>query len=121
MINELAEAVARKAPLRVDQVEHSDPTTTLIGQSWSIAITCPWRLLHHESLVVDWQDDAAADAVWELVGNAITSIAPRSPQHPRDPVLKLSDGYALEIEADSDLDPWVFRVAGHTYVGSKSG
>ena len=63
-------------------------------------------------------DDRAADEIWNLVGHSITAVRPRSSEHLNDPVFALTGDYLLEIEADSDLDPWVLRLRFHTFVGS---
>ena len=120
VIAEIAASVARQGPLRIDQVEFVDPTVILAGDAWSLAITCPWRLLRGSSLVVRWDDKSASDAIWDLVGHSIIEVLPRSAEHPNDPFLVLTGAYGLEIEADSDLDPWVLRMSDHTFVGSGS-
>jgi hypothetical protein len=115
----LVEAVKRQGPLRVDRVEYVDPTVVFAGEAWSLAITCPWRLLRGESAVIHWDDPDVGDLVWDLVGHAVTEVRWRSPGRSNDPVLLMTGGYRLEIEADTDLDPWVFRLADLVYVGSR--
>jgi hypothetical protein len=77
-------------------------------------------LLRGGSVALCWDDDVVADEIWELVGHSITEVRSRSSDHPNDPVLVLTGSYMLEIEADSDLDPWVLRLRGHTFAGSLS-
>ena len=116
MIDELGAAIARRSPLKVDAVEYTDPTSTLIGHAWSLAITCPWQL-RHGSGAVRWDDDAVEDALWDLIGHSIVDVRVRSPRSLHDPAFVLTDGFVIEIEADSDLDPWVLHLDKHVFVG----
>lgn len=120
LIDGLAAWVDSLGPLRIDDIEVTDPTLVLTGETWSMALTCPWKLLVAGVEVVDWEDSGAEDAAWDLVGRSIMGVHPRSSEHPDDPVFVLTGKYSLAVAADSDLDPWVMSFPGRTFVGRSS-
>jgi hypothetical protein len=120
MIEELSTLVSLQGPFKVVDVDHADPTVTLAGEGWSLSITCPWRLLLNGDIVVNWEDVKSIDEIWNLVGHSIIGVRSKSTSEVNDPVLVLTGGFLLEISADSDLDPWVLRLPGQTFVGVRS-
>jgi len=118
MIDELAKDVAALAPLRVDEVEYNDPIAVLRGAGWTLTLACPWHMLEGDRPVLSWEDDEVEDAVWNLVGHAVTGVRRRSADHPNDPVFVLTGGLELQVEADSPVDPWVMHLPELVYVGT---
>lgn len=113
MIPPLTEAVAAAGPLLITEVEYADPVLTINGEGWGLTVTCPWRLVRGDDLVLSWSTPDAADTVWDLIGLRLVGARTRG----RDASFDLSDGSALEVFSDTDLDPWVVRLPGATYVG----
>lgn len=118
MIERIAADIAGRGPLRISRVDYVDPTVVLAGEDWALAITCPARFVHESSVIAEWADDDVFDKVWDLVGQSIVEARLGSTGNPTDPVFLLTNDYRIEIEADSDWDPWVLHVPGFTYVGS---
>jgi hypothetical protein len=56
--------------------------------------------------------------VWDLVGHEIAEV--KTAPNGFDPIFLLSGDVELTITADTDLDPWVFRLPHITFVGSGS-
>jgi hypothetical protein len=113
----VGEAVEQHGPLLIAEVEYADPVFTLNGDGWGLTLVCPWRLVRGTDLVLSWSAPEAPDAVWDLIGRRITAVAPRG----RDVAFPLSDGTTLEVFCDTDVDPWVLRLPGATYVGPDAG
>jgi hypothetical protein len=120
MIDSMAAALQSLGPLRIDDVDYSDPSLTLAGEGWSLALVCPWTVMQEDSPLFAWDDSGVGDAVWDLIGRSITGVRRRSKHSPEDPVFFLTGGLAIEVRADTDLDPWSLRLPGHVFVGSKS-
>jgi hypothetical protein len=118
MIAEISTALKKHGPLRIDEVDYVEPTVTLMGRDWSLAVTCPWRLVRGSTTLVAWNDTTVADQIWELVGTAVIDVRTWSTHHPNDPAFVLTSSDRVELEADSDLDPWVLRLPDRTFVGS---
>jgi hypothetical protein len=108
VVNALVQALAPLLPLHVRTAEFTDPTLTLTGAVWSLAVTCPWVWRRADGSTVDWADPATADEVWDLCGLDIVGV-PASSTQPVDPAFLLSDGGRLDVVVDSDWDPWILR------------
>ena len=122
MIAEIDAYIKRGGGLQIQEAEVNDPTVVLIGDGWSLAIVCPWRLLLERAEVVPWESDDSGDAFWALIGHTIVGVSGSHDQeHPNAPVFEISGGYILKLEPDTDLDPWVLQTKGMTYVGSLGG
>jgi hypothetical protein len=121
MIDERRASVSVILPLRVDELEFSDPVVVLAGPNWSLSIVCPWRLTRKSVLVTSIDDPGAEARLRELVGASIIDVVSQSSGGASaDPVLVFADGARLEIFSDTDLDPWVMRLPDKTFVGSAS-
>ena len=121
MIDELRATVSPLLPLKIDELEFNDPVVVLVGQNWSVSITCPWRLMREGILVTSSEDGNAETRLRDLVGTTVVDLIGQGGfQTSHDPVLVFSDAARLEIFADTDLDPWVMRFPGKTFVGSAS-
>jgi len=128
IVRELADRVAIHGPFKIGEVDYPDPVVTLAGDNWSLSMLCPWKLLHHGSVVVDPDNmtesgetatEIVTDAVWELVGHSIIEVR-QSKSNQNDPTFILTGEYSIEVAADTDLDPWVMSVPGITFVGTMS-
>lgn len=121
MIDELRAAIREFLPLRIDELDFNDPVVVLAGQGWSVSIACPWRLMREGLLLTSIEDSNAEARLRELVGSTVVDVVAQTGARPSsDPVLVLSDEARLEIFSDTDLDPWVVRLPGKTFVGSAS-
>ena len=116
-------------PLAIDKASWSQPVLTLSGESWSLSVTCPWRLRADGDFL-----DAAGSGlplgesergsdlekhVAALVGREIIAVS-AADDDLLDPAFRISGGFVIELFADTDLDPWVMRLAKHTFVGIAS-
>ncbi|HEV7758263.1 MAG TPA: hypothetical protein VGO78_04720, partial [Acidimicrobiales bacterium] len=112
--SEIETVAGEQVPLLIGEATFTDPTLVLGGDGWSLAATCPWRVVDHDhGIEMSWSSSDAEDRVWDLVGVQITAVR----QHGSDPAFDLSTGRVLEVFSDTDLDPWVLRLAGMTFVG----
>lgn len=93
-----------------------------------MSMLCPWRLIKLGSVVVDPDTmkepaeiaaEIVEDALWELIGHEIVRVR-ESPRNPNDPVFEMTGGYSIEVDADTDLDPWVITVGKTTFSGTMS-
>lgn len=122
----LAATITRAAPLTIDDFYYNDPTVHFSGPGWSLGIMTQWRLLRNNSLVIDqfYQMDSGNEddvelietKIQNLVGTSIIGTRP-SAKNPNDPIFFLTDNYIIEIEADTNLDPWVVHLSGEIFVG----
>jgi len=117
MIDLLKIALEEVGPLTIERVNWFDPTLTVSGAGWSLALTCPWQITDGRSRLYSWDDPDVANQVPSLVGHVISEVRERSQDAPYDPAFVMSGGLVLEISADSDLDPWVLLLPGRTFVG----
>jgi hypothetical protein len=121
-IDELRVAVSGLLPLRVAELQFNDPVVVLVGPNWSVSIASPWRLMRGGVIVTSIDDPNAEARLRELIGFAIIDVvAQASARTSNDPVFVFADGARLEIQSDTDLDPWVMRLPGTTFVGKASG
>jgi hypothetical protein len=109
----LVAELAKVGPLTIAEVEVQDPILVVGGEGWALTAMCPWRVLRGDDLELSWSSPEVEDRAWELVGRQIVSAEVQG----RDPVLRLSDGSALQLFSDTDTDPWVLRLPGITFVG----
>jgi hypothetical protein len=121
----LSQAILTAGPLRIDRVKYADLIATIAGDRFALGILCSWRLIHNGELILDpdqmEENDPAetemiSDKLWDLVGNSIVSVE-QSSSNPNDPVFHLTDDYVLQVQADSDIDPWSMTVRGQVFVG----
>lgn len=101
----------------IHEVNWHDPTLTLLGDGWSLAITCPWQVTDGQSRMFGWDDPEVGNYAPRLLHRTITDVRQRSIDAPSDPAFVLSGGLVLEIAADSDLDPWVLILPTEVFVG----
>lgn len=118
MIDLIADALRSARPLRIDEVDYSDPSLTLTGDSWSLNLTCPWRVRRAQNLWFSWSSENIQDLVWDLVGYEMESV--RANTGNGDPIFGLSDDVELDVFADTDLDPWILHLPTRIFVGSAS-
>ncbi len=110
-------AVAASAPLRIEEILYWDPVLTLLGENWSLSLVCPWQLRHGDTVLTAWDEDDVEDVAWDLIGASIESASYAPSGNPKDPAFQISGGLSLEVEADTDLDPWSMRVPGGIFIG----
>ena len=122
VLSELILALTPQLPLRVRGAAWSDPTLTLTGDEWALAINCPWRVVAAHGVSVYPSSPTAPDDVWYLIGLDVVELKPLLGRLPVDPVLVFSDSRRLEVFCDSDWDPWIFRHGALpiTYVGHQT-
>lgn len=118
-MDDLIQFLGMWLPLRVDSVAVADPIVTIIGERWSLSLACPWQLVQGEIVLTAWDRSDVEDAIWDFVGRDVVEV--RRAQNFVDPIFRLSGGIDLVVDADTDLDPWVLRVAGRTFVGAAQG
>ena len=99
-------------PCRVRHVDVNDSVVVLAGDAWSLAVTCPWRGLL-SGVEMSWLDPGIEDWLWHAVGEELTSVDFSSPASVR---FTFTNGW-LEVEPDTDLDPWVLRLPAGVLVG----
>jgi hypothetical protein len=114
----MVDAVEPLLPLRIDEATFEDPILTLAGAGWALNAVCSWRVRRRRELWFSWSSPDAVDLVWELVGHRVVRVVVTELG---DPAFELSRDVSLDIFADTNLDPWVFRSAGRVFVGSVSG
>jgi len=113
----MREVIRRGGPLRVSEVDYTDPSLTLSGAGWSLNIMCPWRVRERGILWVSCSEPGREDKLWDLIGHDIIDVVPA---HGVDPVFVMSADLRLEILADTDVDPWALLLRGRTFVGTAS-
>ena len=104
---------AATLPLRVREVEPTSTSFVLAGADWNLMVMCPIRYRTPDA-VLGWESPELEDRLWDLIGQDLQSI---SMAH-GDPVFRFSSGYALEVFADTDRDPWVLHAPGVIVVGA---
>jgi len=109
--------VANAAPLRIERVEGNRVLPTLVGPEWALALVCPWVLRDGKDVVVEWDGPSSEEIAALVSGDAIVAVELRDPMEPQDPAFIFESGRVLEIYADSDLDPWRFRIGNDIYIG----
>lgn len=102
----LGDVIAGRLPWRIDRADWIEPTLVLGGSDFTFSLTCPWRVVGVEDLVMSWLLDDIEDRVSDLVGHDIMLVDLAADPH-GDPRLGLSGGLVLEVFSDTDLDPWV--------------
>ena len=126
VVAHLVDLVAPDLPSRVDEVEYTDPVASIRGADWILTLVCPWRLWRDGNLVIDpdlMEGDEAINAelvagvLWDLIGHSLVGVQ-NSSKNVNDPVFVLTGGYVIEVEADTDIDPWTFSLPGMTFVGT---
>lgn len=115
--DDVMRALEGHLPLRIVAIDYSDPSVSFIGSKWALSLVCPWRVVQAGERLFAWDDADVADALVELIEQSIVEVRQRSSEAPWDPVFILSNGFEIEIFADSDLDPWVLRLPDQTFVG----
>ena len=48
---------------------------------WGLTVTCPWRLVRGDDLVLSWSTPDAADTVWDLIGCVSSAPARAAATH----------------------------------------
>ena len=118
MIESLMRELATLLPLRIREASFAEPVLTIAGDGWAFTTVSAWRVTRGGVLVYGWSHPAAADRVWDLCGQSITSVTAQSPLMGGDPAFELSGGDWLEIFSDHGTDPWTMRLPSVTFVGS---
>jgi hypothetical protein len=119
MSERFVDIVSAYLPLAIEEARYADPVLTLAGPEWSLSVVCPWRLRGEDGLITGFAHDDAESCVVSLRGGNIVGV--RATGELGDPIFDLSGGTRLEVFADTDVDPWVMRLATHTFVGTGSG
>jgi hypothetical protein len=109
--------LAEHLPLVVAEVQWVDPTLTVVGDDWSLSVTCPWRVVTPHGIAFSCSTADAEDQLWDTIGKAIVSIEPQGATNPFDPVFRFADDTLLELFSDSELDPWSLQLPGMSLVG----
>jgi hypothetical protein len=122
MSDQLRAAVSELLPLRIAELQFNDPVVVFAGLNWSVSIACPWRLTRGGVPVTSIDDPNAEARLRELVGSIIIDVVGHTnARGSYDPILVFADGERLQIDSDTDLDPWVIRLADETFVGPAPG
>jgi hypothetical protein len=121
MIDKIGEALSALVPLKLEEVEYTDPMVVLSGARWSLSVACPWRLMRDCGLETSYGDEGAAAALDRLVGASVVALRARdASSSPADIQVEFDDGAVLDVFVDTDVDPWVLRLPDDTFVGSAS-
>lgn len=108
-------------PLRIDRATVEAPTLLLGGEGWSLSATCVWRWVSADGRLVTSNSDAAADFVWDLVGDAIIEVRWSGLEvFGVDPSFRLASGGTLDLLSDASFDTWVLHLPDVTLVGPLS-
>lgn len=116
MISEFIEWTRPQLPLRIDAVVVNDPIVTLLGQEWALTLACPWQLVGGSAIRTAWDRPDVEDVTRELINHHIVGV--RKAPNGFDPIFSLDGDLDLEVNADTDLDPWVMHTGGRTFVGA---
>jgi hypothetical protein len=121
MIDRLATALRDLLPLRIDGVEYTDPWVSIMGPSWSLGIACPWRLTREGLLICGFATPDTGARLRAILDEELTEVEAQGCAAPSsDPAFRITGNFFLEIFSDTDLDPWVMNLPGHTFVGGVS-
>lgn len=116
-VDELAVVLAPLLPLRIDEVEYSDPHLMVMGAAWSLTLTGAWEWKAGTRVVTEWGEDTAEDVVWDLVGHSLSGVSGA-----KDTVdFGLSGGGVIRAHSDgSGHEFWTFhhRALPVVYVGT---
>lgn len=97
------------APLRIREVEYSDPMLALVGDDWSAALVGEWTWRRGDTVVTSWGAAGAEDAVWDLCGVDLVDVLFSNPGFAGDCSFILSDG-RLDVRSDrSGFETWTFQ------------
>jgi hypothetical protein len=111
-------ALRSRAPLRLRHVDYSDPFVAITGEAWALGLAC--RVSRRGDVLFSWDDPDVERRAWDLIGHSIKEVRRRSADS-QDPVFVLTGDLAIEVYADTELDPWVLHLRDDTFVGSLSG
>lgn len=104
-------------PLRVDRFVATDQFLNFIGENWNVSVNCNWELRRQDgSLISTWESplESITAAAGDLVGSSVVKVDIDEDIY--DPTFIFDSGDALVVEADTDLDPWVFHADGLSVV-----
>jgi hypothetical protein len=107
------------APLRIHEVQDSDPVLTVIGDDWSAALVGEWAWRRGDQTVTCWAAADAEDVVWDLCGLDLVDVLFPDSSFAGDCSFVLSDG-RLDVRSDrSGFETWSFRHArlGMVFIG----
>ncbi len=116
-VDELAVVVAPLLPLRINEVEYSDPHLMVMGAGWSLALIGAWEWRVGGRVVTEWGEDTTEDVVWDLVGHSLIGVS--GAKDTAD--FALSGGGVLQVHGDrSGYEFWTFhhRALPVVYVGT---
>ena len=114
---QLAVVVAPLLPLRISEVEYSDPHLMVMGAGWSLALIGAWEWKAGNRVVTEWGEDTTEDVVWDLVGHSLIGVS--GAKDTSD--FALSGGGVLRAHGDgSGYEFWTFhhRALPVVYVGT---
>ena len=96
-------------PLRIHEVQYSDPMLTIVGDDWSAAFVGEWAWRRGDQVVTSWGNADADDVVWDLCGLDLVDVLFADPSFAGDCSFILSDG-RLDVRSDrSGFEMWTFR------------
>lgn len=105
--------VASVLPLLVTGVGiTADVFFNVYGEGWALGINCNWVILKGDEHVATWDSDEVEmrTAVNSLKGKSIISVDIDDDIF--DPIFYFDEDIKVIVQADTDLDPWVFRAEG---------
>ncbi len=98
-------------PLRLREVEYTDPRLTIIGDDWSGVMVGDWAWRRGDRVLTAWGDAGAEDVVWDLCGLDLVGVQFPDPRFAGDCSFILSDG-RLDVRSDrSGFETWTFQHA----------
>jgi hypothetical protein len=99
-------------PLAIKDVEINSPFFNVYGDRWNLSVDCNWTLAAEGGGSATWEsdDDTLTTALQALKGRSIVDVEIDDALF--NPTFRFDDGATLLIDADTDLDPWVFRADG---------
>lgn len=107
------------APLRIHEVQYSDPTLTIVGNEWSAVLIGEWVWRRGDLTVTSSGAADAEDVIWDLCGLDVVQVVFADLTFAGDCSFVLSDG-RLDVRSDrSGFETWSFRHArlGMVFIG----
>lgn len=105
----LAVALQPLLPLQINAVEFHEPSLTVIGERWSLAVVGEWAWHRGGVRVTGWDEPSAEDAVWDLCGSELVGVKFPNPEFDGDCSFSLSNG-SLDVRSDrTGWETWTFH------------
>jgi len=102
-------------PLRIHEVQDSDPMLTIVGDDWSATLVGEWARRRGDQVVTSWGGADAEDVVGDLCGLDLVDVLFPDPNFDGDCSFILSDGH---LDVRSDRSGFETLTFGHAKLGT---